>query len=128
MGRQTHCTGTTLTGAPCRAFAVSDRGLCVSHDPEYRRRKTDGSRRGGEGKASARRAAKQWVIAGETIAPSDLPAMLRGAILLVRDGDLSPSQAMAVAALARASVGIMDTIELEQRIEALERIAREEQR
>lgn len=95
----------------------------MAHHPAYRERRAAGSRRGGEGKASARRAARAWAAAGDAIDSSDLPSLLRGAMLMVRDGDMTPGEATAIAALARASVSILETVELEQRIDALESAA-----
>jgi len=123
MARQQRCTATTQAGKPCRSFAVSERGLCVSHDPELRARKDAGSRKGGEAKANARRAARLFAAAGETIAPDTLPAMLRAAMLAVWDGDLEPARATAIATLAKTSVSLAHDLELEARIVALEEAA-----
>lgn len=123
MVRQERCKATTQTGEPCKSFAISDRGFCVSHDPAYRGRKHEGSRRGGEARANVRRAAKQWAAIGREIAPDDLPAVLRAAIAAVWDGTLEPAQASAIAGLAKASVQLSHDLELEQRIAALETAA-----
>lgn len=118
--RQQRCTATTQQGKPCQAFAVSDRGLCVSHDPELRARKDAGSRKGGEAKANARRAARLFAAVGETIMPDSLPAMLRAAMIAVWDGELEPSRAQAIATLAKTSVSLSHDLELEARIAELE--------
>lgn len=107
MARQERCTAPTQTGEPCKSFAISERGFCVSHDPEYQARKHEGSRRGGEAKANARRAAKQWATIGREIDQADLPAVLRAAI----------------ATLAKTSVSITNEIELEERLARLEAAA-----
>lgn len=119
MGQRERCTGTTQAGDPCGSFAVRD-GLCVSHHPELRDRKAEGSRRGGANRAEARRAARAFAAAGDVVSPADLPAMLRGAMLSVWDGSLEPSQAQAIAALAKTSVSLSQDLEMEQRIAALE--------
>jgi hypothetical protein len=123
MARQERCTAPTQSGEPCKSFAISERGFCVSHDPEYQARKHEGSRRGGEAKANARRAAKQWAAIGREIDQADLPAVLRAAIAAVWEGPLEPSQASAIATLAKTSVAITNEIELEARIAALEAAA-----
>jgi hypothetical protein len=64
---------------------------------------------------------------GREIEPSDLPAMLRAAIAAVWEGRLEPSQASAIATLAKTSVAITNEIELEERIAALEQAAGIEQ-
>jgi hypothetical protein len=119
MRRQDRCKGTTQEGNPCGSFAVRD-GLCVSHHPELKARKAEGSRRGGEAKANARRAAKAWAAAGDVISPDDLPAMLRGAFVEVWQGKLEPGQAQALVSIAKASVSLAHDLELEARISALE--------
>lgn len=121
MAHREKCTSLTQQGDPCGSFAVRD-GLCVSHHPELKARKAEGSRRGGVNRAEARRAAKTWAAAGEVISPDDLPAMLRAAMVAVRDGAMEPSQAQAIAALAKASVSLAHDLELEQRIAALEEV------
>lgn len=113
------CTGMTKAGEPCGSFAARD-GLCVSHHPELNARKLEGSRKGGEAKANARRAARQWAAMGAELKPSELPDVLRACMFAVRDGSMEPAQAQAVAALAKASVSLAHDLELEARITALE--------
>ncbi len=122
MARQERCKATTQAGDPCRSFAITADGFCVSHDPAYRSRKHEGSRRGGEAKANAKRAAKLWAATGNAVNQDDLPAMLRAAILDVRVGRLEPSVASAIATLAKTSVQLSQDIEMEQRLTALEAI------
>ncbi len=93
MRRQEKCSALTQSGEPCQSFAISDRGFCVSHDPDYQARKREGSRRGGEAKANARRggeakanarrAAKQWAAMGEQLTAAELPAILRACMFSV---------------------------------------------
>ncbi len=123
MRLQETCRAPTQNGEPCRSFAISDRGFCVSHDPDYLARKREGSRRGGEARANARRAARQWAAIGEQLTAADLPAILRACMFSVKAGTLEPSQAQAIAALAKTSVSIASDLELEQRITALEEAA-----
>ncbi len=120
MRRQEKCSAPTQSGEPCKSFAVSSRGLCVSHDPEYQARKQEGSRRGGEAKANARRAARAWAATGEQVRQEDLPAILRACLLDVRLGKIEPAVAGAIATLAKASVSLSAELELEARISALE--------
>ncbi len=122
MARQERCKATTQAGDPCRSFAISADGYCVSHDPAYRSRKHEGSRRGGEAKANAKRAARLWAATGNAIDQDDLPAMLRAAILDVRVGKIEPSVASAIATLAKTSVQLSHDLELEARLTALEAV------
>ncbi len=120
MRHRQKCSAPTQSGEPCKSFAISSRGLCVSHDPEYQARKQEGSRRGGEAKANARRAAKQWAAVGEQLAVTDLPAVLRSCMFSVKAGTMGPAEASAIASLAKASVQLAESIEMEGRIAALE--------
>lgn len=115
------CSSLTASGKPCKGKPLPGRPYCLSHDPEMAEARREGSRRGGESRATARRVAKQWTAAGEVLSSDDLPAMLRGAMIAVLQGTLEPSQANAIATLAKASVTITNEIELVERIEALER-------
>ena len=123
MRRQAKCSAPTQGGEPCKSFAVSERGFCVSHDPEYQARKREGSRRGGEAKANARRAARQWAAMGEQLTAADLPAILRACMFSVKTGALEPAQAQAIASLAKTSVSITNDLEMEARLAALEEAA-----
>ena len=114
------CTATTKSGARCKGVALSDESLCFVHAPSMQARRDESRRRGGQAKSNAARAAKMWAATGREIAPDDLPAMLRAAILDVRVGTIEPSVATAIATLAKASVAITTDIDLERRIEALE--------
>lgn len=123
MRRQEKCSAPTQSGEPCQSFAISDRGFCVSHDPDYQARKREGSRRGGEAKANARRAAKQWAAMGEQLTAAELPAVLRACMFSVKTGTMEPAQAQAIASLAKTSVQLTTELELEERIAALEEAA-----
>lgn len=123
MRQRAKCTAMTQAGEPCRSFAVSDRGLCVSHDPEMQARKAEGNRKGGEARSSARRAAKMWAAAGAQMGLEDLPAVLRSCMFSVKTGTMEPSQATAIAALAKASLSLSQDLELERRIAVLEEAA-----
>jgi hypothetical protein len=117
------CTATRADGQPCQAQALPGRGLCIAHDPEARERHKAAQRKGGRAKSTQARAAKQWATIGREIDQADLPAVLRAAIAAVWAGTLEPSQASAIATLAKTSVAITHDIELEARIAALEQAA-----
>jgi hypothetical protein len=102
---------------------LAGKAYCWSHDPELAEQRAEGARRGGEQRSNARRAAKQWATIGEQLSAADLPAILRACMFSVRSGAMGPSQAAAIATLAKASVSLTAELELEQRIAALERAA-----
>jgi hypothetical protein len=117
------CKATKADGTPCRSFAVSDAGWCVSHDPDRQESNREASRRGGENRSAYRRAARQWAAAGQEIEEADLPALIRATIIDVREGRIEPSVATAIAQLAKTAVQLTNDLELTKRIEALEEAA-----
>jgi len=114
------CTAMKLDGTPCQSFAASDSGLCVAHDPAQREAQRAASRRGGEARATAKRAARQWASIGEQISSDDLPAILKSCILSVKSGAMEPGQATAIMGLAKAAVSLSHELELETRLAAVE--------
>lgn len=118
------CPSITKDGEQCQGNVLQGRTYCWAHDPELEEVRREGSRKGGEARANARRAAKQWAAIGEQFGPHDLPAILRACMLSVRGGELEPSQAQAIAALARSSVEITRATEHDERIAALEEALR----
>lgn len=122
MARE-QCSATRADGHPCTAWALPGRGLCIAHDADYRATHKAASRKGGRNKSTQARAAKQWAAVGREIDQGDLPAMLRAAIAAVWEGTLEPSQASAIATLAKTSVALTHDLELEERLARLEAAA-----
>lgn len=117
------CPTPTAKGEPCRGRVPPGRAYCLSHDPERRETIKEAARKGGEAKSTARRAAKAWAAIGEQITSEQLPAMLRACMIAVRDGEMEPSQASAIATLAKTSVAVTNELQLEERIQRLEEAA-----
>jgi hypothetical protein len=117
------CSQLKAGGAPCGGNALAGKAYCWSHDPDLAEQRAEGARRGGEQRSNARRAAKQWATIGEQLSAADLPAILRACMFSVKSGTLEPSQAGAIATLARTSVQLTGELELEARIAALEAAA-----
>ncbi len=117
------CTAPTQAGPRCRADALPGEDLCFTHSPRVKAERADARRRGGQAKSNAARAAKMWAAVGREIPDSDLPALLKAAMLDVRAGKIEPAVATALATLAKAAVQLHADIELEHRIEVLERDA-----
>lgn len=120
---QPTCKATTKAGTPCRSWAAGPSGYCLMHDPARANERRQAQQAGGSARSSARRAARQWAAIGEQVSTADLPAMLRACMIAVRDGELEPSQASAIANLAKTSVSVANDLELEARIAALEQAA-----
>jgi hypothetical protein len=116
------CPSRTIAGEPCKGNPLPGRPYCLAHDPEAADRRAEGSRKGGEARANAKRAARQWAAIGEQLSPAQLPAMLRACLISVRDGTMEPAQASAIAGLAKTSVQLSHDLELEARIAALEAV------
>jgi len=121
MARQ-RCTGTTRAGNPCQAFVVAD-SLCQAHHPNRADAHRAAMRKGGEARSAVRRAARLWADKGEQIEPANLPAMLRATMVDVRVGTIEPAVATAIATLAKTSVALAHDMDMERRLEELERAA-----
>lgn len=96
--------------------------FCIAHDPERREQLQEAARRGGEGKATSRRLAKQWAELGRATGDQDLSAILKSCMFAVKDGQMTPSEANAIATLAKAAVTISNDLELADRIAKLEEL------
>ena len=116
------CRGTRRDGSPCRApaSAVGASGYCWAHDPANAMARREAQAKGGRHKATTARLRR---LVPATLKP--VLATLLDALDDVRGEDgqppaLSPQQAQAMAALARACVAVYQVAELEPRLAALE--------
>lgn len=117
------CNAITKSGAACKGTAIPGSSWCMSHNPALAEVRREGQVRGGIEKATARRAVKAWASFGRELEDSDIPAVLKSCMKAVHDGEMEPSRANAIAALARTAIQITGDLELEQRIAALEQAA-----
>jgi hypothetical protein len=122
MDRGRRCGGTTRGGAPCQAppYAIGEDGYCWAHSPANAEARRAAQAKGGRQKASAARLDR---LVPATLRP--VLGTLLDALDQVRGEDgqaptLSPAQAQAMAALARAAVAVYQVAELEPRLAALE--------
>ncbi len=109
------CMAARLNGEPCRAVAVADSGFCWAHDPALANDRAEARQRGGKNSATIARL--------RALVPPRLAAIfdaLEAALGEVHDGTLQPSQAHAMAALARAMVSVLTAGELEERLREIE--------
>ena len=113
-----HCQSVTLAGKPCRSVAVMacDHGHhCNSHCPTLETERQEARRRGGRNSSAVERAYARL--------PSDLSAVaktLAEVLVDVREGTLPPNVGNAVASLARALVGTIESANVETRVAELE--------
>ncbi|MDG7041503.1 MAG: hypothetical protein JRN22_00425 [Nitrososphaerota archaeon] len=108
------CKSNTRDGSPCRAWAGED-GYCFSHDPALAAKRAEARAKGGRNSA---RSARLRAL----VPPRLLPVYdkLETALDETHNGTLKPSQAGAMAALARAMVAVLTSGELEDRVRDIE--------
>ena len=114
----TGCRATNQAGQPCAAAVWQD-GWCRWHSPALEHERREWSRRGGRGKSNKARAKK----ASAGMEMSDVQALLAIVLKGTISGRFTPGQASACTAVARALVTIHENVEIEARLEALERAA-----
>ena len=116
MGAEaTRCRATRKDGTPCRTPVVGDAPYCFGHDPAAAVKRTEARRRGGQNRATAKRLAKLMTV---RLVP--VREQLEGALGDVLADRLSPQQATAAAAVARALLAVLQAGELEERLRKLE--------
>jgi hypothetical protein len=94
---------------------VAASGYCFVHDPTRDSERHDARQRGGQHSAK--------IIRLRPLVPDRLKpiyTVLESALSEVHAGDITPSQATAMAAIARALVQVLDHGELEERLRRLE--------
>ena len=110
--------GARRDGEPCGGVAVGRSGWCWSHDPAQAGARTEVRKRGGRNSAHIARL--------RALIPPRLATVydaLEAALQEVHDGGLEPSQAHAMAALARAMVSVLTAGEFEARVRHIEDLA-----
>lgn len=110
-----HCQATTKDGKPCSARVRTGRPYCAWHDPEIVAERAEWTRKGGEGRSNANRAAKAL--------PDDLKdvgQMLLTAMRDVRDGKLDPKVASALASLSNAYRGIFEVGQVDAKLSEID--------
>ena len=129
-GNTRRCRGTRRDGSPCQApaTAVSAAGWCWAHDPANADARREAQAKGGRHKATTARLDR---LVPATLRP--VLATLLDALDEVRGEDgqppsLSPQQAQAMAALARAAVAVYQVAEIEPRLAKLEEAAQDGRR
>jgi hypothetical protein len=115
MANYPQCQGQRKDGRPCTSPLVGADGYCFAHSPTRTAERQAAQQRGGQHRASV-------VRLHRLVPPRLLPIFdrLEAALGEVHDGTLSPGQAMAMAALARALVAVLTAGEVEQRLRELE--------
>ena len=113
--KQPRCAATRKDGQPCQAPALPDDRYCWAHSERLAAERDEARRRGGRNRAA--------LVRLRQATPARLRPVfnrLEQALEKVEDGTLTPAQAQAMAALARAMVAVLETGELEERLRELE--------
>jgi hypothetical protein len=115
MANYSHCQGRRQDGQPCTAPMVGPDGYCFAHSPARAAERAAVQARGGQHRASVVRLAR-------LMPPRLVPIyeQLETALTEVHAGTLDPKPAVAMAALARAMVAVLQAGEVEQRLRELE--------
>jgi hypothetical protein len=119
------CSGRTKGGRPCSAKPLPNSDRCPWHTEGYAERRREWSRRGGINSSSKARL-KKTLPAAPT--PDELQRVLGQALTDVLGGGLEPGRANAAAALGRALLQIKESVDVEERLAALEQAAFGERR
>jgi hypothetical protein len=118
--------GPMLSITPCRAFRTdgspcgappSESGFCYWHDPERREQMLEASKKGGSRKSLTLPEAAPLV-------GNEARAILAAVLIGLLDGAIDPTTARAVAYIMQVERKILETDELERKLEALEDIVR----
>lgn len=114
------CSSITKAGEACKATPLPGSQFCFAHDPAQASVRSEGQRKGGRERSATRKAAKLWASLGDEIADNDLGAILKSTMWMVKEGEISPAAANAIAGLARTAVQVTNDLELETRLKAVE--------
>jgi hypothetical protein len=109
------CAGTRRDGLPCGGPVLSAGAYCFAHDPTKRAERDAARQRGGQQSATLARLHR-------LAPPALLPVWdeLLEALGEVHRGELAASKGLAMAAIARALVAVLQVGEMEERLRQVE--------
>ena len=117
----TPCRGTNAAGTPCSARAKPGRAWCQWHDPAREAERALWRSEGGKARSTRNTAARELKRY-----PTDMGS-LRGTLFhvlkRVEAGDLEPNVGNSIATIARAIVTVSQSVDVEERLAALEQRA-----
>lgn len=111
------CKATNAAGAPCGAQALRG-GWCAWHDPQRQAEMAAARSRGGQARSNKARARKE--LESTAMTPKELSGIVGMTITSVLSGKKSPGVGTAIAALVRAGLAVQESVEIEERLSALE--------
>jgi len=114
------CQGTNKRGDPCSAAAVTGSAWCFFHDPARAKDRVQARRRGGKARHGRQigKVGEEAEIVLESAA--DVLALLERTANDLLKMENSVSRAKAMTGIASVAVSVIDTSELEGRLQALE--------
>jgi hypothetical protein len=128
-----HCTAMTAAGTPCRAYAMSEKAFCLTHDPEREATRTLQRRKGGSVRQAQKALAKARIDAlakfgiTEPIPDlDDIEACRRFLLAIagkVLQGSISPAAANALSTIVRVSKELLSLevdVKLAEQLDALD--------
>jgi hypothetical protein len=110
-----HCAGIRRDGQPCAAPMLDDGPYCFAHDPSKAAARQAARRKGGHNRGA--------IVRLRGLVPPRLLSVydeLEAALNEVHVGALPPARALAMAAVARAMVAVLQAGEQEERLRTVE--------
>ncbi len=117
----TLCRGTTTAGKPCSARAQPGHEWCQWHDPARESERAQWRSEGGLARSHRNTAARE--LKRYPVDMGSLRGTLFHALKRVEAGELEPGVANSMATLARAIVTVSQSVDVEERLAALEQRA-----
>jgi len=112
------CKATTKSGAPCQAYALEGGEYCFMHEPSRAAERALARSKGG--RARHGRAIGSSCSCIHVGTPTDVLAVVTGALEDLHALENSISRARAIGYLASVAIKVFEVTEIEQRLAALE--------
>lgn len=114
------CSAKTKTGAPCQARPLANSLYCFAHEPTLAGKRAEWRRKGG--RKSKRRERQGQAAALQT--PEEIKVFLGRMIESVRNGEIAPTEANAIARLCNLQLKAIEHTEFAERLRTVERLVK----
>lgn len=115
------CRGTNAEGKPCSARAQPGRKWCQWHDPAREAERAQWRSQGGKARSTRNTAERELKRYATDM--GSLRGTLFHVLKRVESGDLEPNVGNSIATIVRAIVAVSQSVEVEERLAALEQRA-----